>query len=100
MGSAVSHRVDKDQARRSFCIKWRRIDNSLQKREGGVSLIPVPDRTLAMSTAIIPGLPGLFRPARRFSAVDLRIEDGLFGRMLSGKGPPENKIGPGSLVTH
>jgi hypothetical protein len=36
----------------------------------------MPDQTLAMSSAMIPGLPSVFRPARRFSPVDHRIEDG------------------------
>ncbi len=72
-----------------FAKNGAEFDNSLQKRQGGVTLIPMLDRTLAMSTAIIPGLPGLFRPARRFRAVDLRIEDGLFRRMLSEKGLPK-----------
>ena len=69
--------------------KARRVDNFLPKSEGGVSLIPMPDRTLAMSTAMIPGLPSLFRPASRFSVVDLRVDDGRALRRLRGERAPK-----------
>ncbi len=81
--------------------KARRVDNFLPKSEDGVSLVAMPDRTLAMSTAMILDLPSLFRPASRFSVVDLRIDNGRpFVTRSGGKGPPKNKIGPGSRVTH
>ncbi len=76
-------------------IKWYRIGNSLPKREGRRSLIPMPDRTLSMSTATIPALPAPYRAARRFSALELRIERGRrFATRTEGEEAPSNKNRP------
>ena len=69
--------------------KARRVDNFLPKSEDGVSLVAMPDRTLAMSTAMILDLPSLFRPASRFSVVDLRIDNGRALRRLPGERAPQ-----------
>ena len=72
----------------------------LPKSEDGVSLIAMPERTLAMSTAMILDLPSLFRPASRFSGIDLRIDDGRPLRRVPGeRAPQKNKFAPGSPVT-
>ena len=75
-------------ARAKTCLKWHQVDNFLPKSEGGVIVLPMPNRTLAMSTAMIHERAKPFRPARRFSAVDLRIDDGRpFLARPRGKGP-------------
>ena len=50
----------------NFCIKWRQINISLPKSEGGVSLIPMPRSDLAMSTAMIHERARPFPPGEAF----------------------------------
>ncbi len=72
------------------------MDNSLPKRESRRSLVPMADQTLSMSTATIPALPGPFCAARRFSALELRIERGRrFATQTEGEEAPENNNGAG-----
>ncbi len=78
--------------------KARRVDNFLPKSEDGVSLIPMPDRTLAMSTAMILDLPSLFRPASRFSGIDLRIDNGrALRRLPTERAPLKIKLARGRV---
>ena len=51
-----------------FCKKGRPVDNFLQKSEDGVSLVAMPDRTLAMSTPMISRRAEPFPPGEEASA--------------------------------
>ena len=54
-----------------------------------------------MSTAMIHERAKPFRLARRFGAVDFRLDNGRrFLKVPRERAPPKNKIGPGSSVTH
>ena len=54
-----------------------------------------------MSTAMIHERAKPFRLARRFGAVDFRLDNGRrFLKVPREKLPPKSKIGPGSSVTH
>ena len=88
--SRASHRVRQGIGARNIFIKWRRIDNCLQKSEGGVRLVSMLNRTPATSTAMIQRSPS--RPSdRSLPALATQAE---------GKAPPKNKNRPASLATH
>ncbi len=69
--------------------KARRVDNFLPKSEDGVSLIAMPDRTLAMSTAMILDLPSLFRPGEALQRGRASVDDGRPLRRLPGERAPQ-----------
>ena len=92
LGTATANR------RLGACIKWRRVDNFLPKSEGGVSLFPMPNRTCAMSTAMIHERAKPFRLARRFGAVDFRLDNGRrFLKVPRERAPPKIKLAPGRV---
>ncbi len=79
-----------------FRKRRRAVDNFLPKSEDGVSLVAMPDRTLAMSTPMIPWRAEPFRPARRLGAGGLRVDGGRpFDACARERTPLKIKLAPG-----